>query len=190
MVRSNAEYAEALDLAARGLNDCEIARATSIPRATIRDWRSMPRREDRLGERRTACAICGHPEHDFQALPRASYARLLGMYLGDGSIDRMPRTWRLRIALDVGWPQIIGECSSSMQAVFPDNSIMSYRAASDSRCQVVSVYSKQLGCLFPQHDPAPSTAAASGSRIGKQRSWVTIHGPSYVASSNPTAAAS
>jgi Homeodomain-like domain len=155
VVRSNAEYAKAVDLAARGLNDCEIARATGIPRATIRDWRRAPLREDRLGELGSVCTTCGHPEHDFQALPRASYAHLLGMYLGDGSIDRMPRTWRLRVALDVAWPRIVDECARSMQAVFPGNSVMSYRSAAGSRCQVVSVYSRQLICLFPQHGPGP-----------------------------------
>jgi hypothetical protein len=141
VVRSNAEYAKAMALAARGLNDCETARATGIPRSTIRDWRKLPLRDERLNACEVACAVCGHPEHDFQALPRASYSHLLGMYLGDGSIDQMQRTWRLRIALDMAWPEIISECAGSMQAVFPDNRIMSYRAESGSRCRVVSVYS-------------------------------------------------
>ncbi len=148
VVRSNAEYAEVMALIARGLNDCETARATRIPRSTVRDWRNLPPRDDRLNACGATCTICGHPEHDFQALPQPSYAHLLGMYLGDGSIDPMPRTWRLRIALDMAWPQIVSECASSMQAVFPDNRIMSYRAEAGSRCGVVSVYSKQLVCLF------------------------------------------
>jgi hypothetical protein len=75
------------------------------------------------------------------------------MYLGDGSIDRLPRTWRLRIALDLGWPGIVNECAASMQALFPRNRVLSYQPDSSSRCQVVAVYSKQLVCLFPQHGP-------------------------------------
>jgi hypothetical protein len=73
------------------------------------------------------------------------------MYLGDGSIDRMPRTWRLRIALDLAWPGIASECASSMRAVFPRNRILSYRPDPRTRCRVVAVYSNQLVCLFPQH---------------------------------------
>ena len=73
------------------------------------------------------------------------------MYLGDGSIDQMPRTWRLRVALDLAWPGIVGECAHSMQAVFPRNRILSYQPDPNSRCGVVAVYSKQLVCLFPQH---------------------------------------
>jgi hypothetical protein len=151
-MRSNVEYAEAIALAAGGLNDCEIARATGVPRTTVRDWRNGPHRPQRLVPQR-ACTVCGHPEHDFRALPRASYAYLLGMYLGDGSIDRMPRTWRLRIALDLGWPAIIEECADAMRAVLPRNRVLSYQPTPGSRCQVLAVYSKQLVCLVPQHGP-------------------------------------
>lgn len=73
------------------------------------------------------------------------------MYLSDGSIDRLPRTWRLRIALDRGWPEIVNECAASMQAVFPRNRVLSYQPDPSSRCQVVAVHSKQLVCMFPQH---------------------------------------
>jgi hypothetical protein len=149
-MRPSSEYNQAAVLRATGLNDCEIARATGIPRSTIRDWRRSSRPRSELPSGRP-CAICGHPEHEPRALPRASYAYLLGMYLGDGSIDRMPRTWRLRIALDLAWPGIASECMSSMQAVFPHNRILSYQPDPRSRCRVVVVYSNQLVCLFPQH---------------------------------------
>ena len=149
-MRPSSEYNQATELRATGLNDCEIARATGIPRSTIRDWRNSPRPWAQRASRRP-CAVCGHPEHDFRALPRASYAYLLGMYLGDGCIDRMPRTWRLRIALDLAWPGIASECANAMQAVFPHNRILSYQPDRRSQCRVVAVYSKQLLCLFPQH---------------------------------------
>jgi transposase-like protein len=151
-MRSNDQYAEALALVAQGLNNCEIARATGISRSTIRDWRTRPRDERRVTSL-SACPTCGHAHHDFQALPRPSYVYLLGMYLGDGSIDRQPRTCRLRIALDLAWPGISRECAEEMQAVFPRNKVLSYQPDPRSRCVVVSVYSKQLVCLFPQHGP-------------------------------------
>jgi hypothetical protein len=86
-------------------------------------------------------------------LPSASYAYLLGMYLGDGSIDRMPRTWRLRIALDTAWPEIIQECAEAIGAVFPANRVLTYRPDPKHRAAVIVVYSNQLVCLFPQHGP-------------------------------------
>jgi transposase len=38
-VRSREEVTQVLALAAAGLNSCEIARRTGIPRGTVRDWR-------------------------------------------------------------------------------------------------------------------------------------------------------
>jgi hypothetical protein len=150
-MRSNAEYAAAMVLVARGLNDCEIARAAGVPRGTIRDWRKGLHGRRRTGSERT-CPSCGYPDHDSR-LPRSSYAYLLGMYLGDGSIDRLPRTWRLRIALDTGWPGIMDECANAMQAVFSENRVRLYQPDSRSRCTVAVVHSNQLVCLFPQHGP-------------------------------------
>jgi hypothetical protein len=82
---------------------------------------------------------------------RSSYAYLLGMHLGDGSIDRLPRTWRLTIALDMGWPGIMHECEGAMQAVLSANRVRLYQPDSRSRCVVAAVHSNQLICLFPQH---------------------------------------
>jgi hypothetical protein len=82
-MRTDEEFRGVRTLIGQGLNDCEIARLTGIPRRTIRDWR-QDRREERNGERASSYA--------FDMLPRDSYAYLLGLYLGDGHISRFPRT--------------------------------------------------------------------------------------------------
>jgi hypothetical protein len=64
-----------LDLVGRGLNDCEIARMTGVPRSTVRDWR-VGKVPMRAGGR---CEICAGKSLD---TPGAAYAYLLGMYLG------------------------------------------------------------------------------------------------------------
>jgi hypothetical protein len=89
--------------------------------------------------------------HDFAALPRPTYAYLLGLYLGDGVISQHARTWALRISLDMMWPGIMLECSNAMQAVFPENKVSFCRPDPEAWCAVATVYSKQLPCLFPQH---------------------------------------
>lgn len=150
-MRSNAEYSRAAALISEGLNDCEIARLTGIPRCTIRDWRHSPTKVLRTDAR---CRECGHPQHNFDELPAPSYAYLLGLYLGDGAISRT-RTWRLRIALDMKWPGIVLECVNAMRAVLPGNRASAYQPDPESNCIVASVYSNQLLCLFPQHGNGP-----------------------------------
>src|SRR4051812_33640862 len=75
---------------ADGLNACEIARRTGIPRATVRGWVAgrTPRRT--RGASR-GCTACGHAAHDPDALPPEEYAYLLGMYLGDGCISKVQK---------------------------------------------------------------------------------------------------
>jgi hypothetical protein len=148
-MRSQADYLSVAELLSRGLSDCAVARATGVPRSTVRDWRRevSPRRRDAA----STCERCGHPEHDPNQLPWPSYAYLRGMYLGDGDISRNRRTWRLRITLDLSWPCIMSECTDAMKAIFLQNSVSLYRAHLSKRCAVASVYSKQLVCLFPQH---------------------------------------
>jgi hypothetical protein len=49
------------------------------------------------------------------------YAELLGFYLGDGCISSGPRTVRLRIALDLKYPQIIEAARALLARCFPQN---------------------------------------------------------------------
>jgi hypothetical protein len=144
-VRSLEELAAVEALLAKGLNDCEIARRTGIPRSTVREWRHGRRSGGGAG-----CPTCGHPAHDPSALPCWEYAYLLGLYLGDGSIATHARgVYRLRITLDLRYPIIILGCAAAMK------SVIGKRAGLASKQGAVDVYSysKQWPCLFPQHGP-------------------------------------
>ena len=130
-----------------GLNDCEISRRTGVPRGTVRDWRASRRGVD--GPSR-GCPTCGHPEHDPAALPGASYAYLLGLYLGDGCISHHHRgVFHLRITLDVRYPLIIEECRQAVGAIIGRRPGLTSKVG----CVDVSSWSKQWPCLFPQHGP-------------------------------------
>ena len=149
MTRSREDFERVLGLVGEGLNDCEIARRTSLPRSTVRDWR--------LGRAGTAPrwapfgSECG-AEHEFSGLPATSYTYLLGMYLGDGCLSQGRRdVWRLRITADRRYTRVIDECSAAMQAVMPTN--RASRIIRSSRCVDISMYSKHWPCLFPQHGP-------------------------------------
>ena len=128
-----------LALASAGANHSEITRITGISRTTVRSW---------LGGGTPARA---EDEVDMiAALPAAAYAYLLGLYLGDGSIARYPRAWRLRIHCDAGYPGIIGECVRAIRAVRPHNRVSVARRGGE-QCVVVQAYSTQWVELFPQH---------------------------------------
>jgi hypothetical protein len=79
-----------------------------------------------------------------------AYVYLLGVYLGDGTLTLAPRrVWRLRIAQDKRYPEIIHEIRWAMTEVSG--------AASGliSRPGCFEIYSnwKHWLCLFPQHAP-------------------------------------
>lgn len=137
---------EALRLVKSGLNDCEIARQTGIPRETIRDWR-RPRYVPKT--RRTVCPRCWHPAKPMR-FTCDDYAELLAMYLGDGCISRMARTYRLRIALDKRYPGIIDDTTALLRRYFPMNRV---DVVDRKGCVNVSVYNQHLPCLLPQHGP-------------------------------------
>jgi hypothetical protein len=78
------------------------------------------------------------------------YAELLGLYLGDGHIVRMPRTLHLRIFLDSKYPRIIDEAELLLKRCLAGNQV-GRLYAHDRRMTILSVYSQHLECIFPQH---------------------------------------
>lgn len=148
-MRSAAEFDHVQRLIAAGMNDCAIARQTGIPRSTVRDWRRKPR----PGRRRASARLEHCDTHDFSALPIAAYCYLLGLYLGDGSISRYPRSFRLRVTLDSKYPAIIERCRRAIDLLMPGQHARVLRRSDG--CTDVWLYSKHWPCLFPQHGAGP-----------------------------------
>jgi hypothetical protein len=141
---------EAMRLIAAGVNDCEISRRMGIPRATIRDWRRPTYVPKRQG---APCPRCWRPSNPISCTT-ADYAELLGLYLGDGSISELARTYRLRIALDAKYPVIVAETHGLLARSFPTNQV-GLVSAHGGTMFFVSLYCSHLPCLFPQHGPGP-----------------------------------
>jgi hypothetical protein len=155
-VRSTEQVAAVARLAERGLNDTQIAAEAGIPRTTVRDWRRRGFRAGGPGTRLPAafdaCQGCGAAAYGVEALP-ATYAYLLGLYLGDGCLSRHRRgVSRLRITLDSRYPIIVADCKAAIREVMPTN-----RTSVVLRigCVDVSCYSRHWPCLLPQHGPGP-----------------------------------
>jgi hypothetical protein len=166
-LRSPEEVALVTQLVGTGLNDCEIARRTGIPRGTIRQWRigQVPQFERRSG----TCAVCSGAT---RALPLPAYTYLLGLYLGDGCLTSCPRgVFKLRIACAERYPGLVRECELAMARVLPnkDNKVGKVRETNE-RCFEVYSFSKHWPCLFlpstgrvcfRSMDPARSTNGRS-----------------------------
>ena len=141
--------AQALELIASGSSLRAVSMSTGINRSTLREWRDHPERPHRP---RAFCSRCGNepslPE------PFSEYAYLLGLYLGDGCISvcgtPAKGVWKLRVMCADTWPGLVEECMRAMQAVRPDNKVMTQRKQG---CTEVLSTSKHWPCLFPQHGP-------------------------------------
>jgi hypothetical protein len=172
VTRPASEVEAVLKLVAEGLNDCAISRATGIPRVTIREWRIYggQRRPGTRRVRRSDCPLCDGADIDAEW-----YAYLLGLYLGDGCLNECARkVFKLRVVLDLRYPQIIAECAEAMVAVRTGargRVCYSYSTG----CVYVTGYWKHWPCLFPQHGPGPK----------HKRPIVLRHWQEEIVSANP-----
>jgi len=136
--------AAARDAMAEGESLNAISKRLGVSRATLRDWRG---REGR----RTYPSGC--PRCTNEQLAEASYAHLLGLYLGDGCLSKHRRdVYALRIACDDAYPRLIDEAEAAIVEVHPSRPV--HRVQAVGYTSVVS-YWKHWPCLFPQHGPGP-----------------------------------
>ncbi|MEZ0367070.1 helix-turn-helix domain-containing protein [Mycobacterium sp. pUA109] len=155
-MRCAEEFDTVQRLIADGINDCAIARLTGIPRPTVRDWRRRPQIRSRQSREPGSCT------HDFASLPVEAYCYLLGLYLGDGCISRLPRVWRLRITLDAKYPGIIQRCREAIDILMPGQHAALLRR-SDS-CTEVSPLLQALAVFIPSAWPRQEALAADPTR--------------------------
>ena len=78
-----------------------------------------------------------------------AYAYLLGMYLGDGHVGKMARTWRLTVALDSRFPGIVERCVQAIDTVIHGRRISVHAIPGTNGVQV-TCYWKGWAKVFPQ----------------------------------------
>jgi hypothetical protein len=147
IMRNDAVFREALRLLDGGKNAHQVADELGVPWGTVRYWKAGRRSQTRVTATER-CALQGCP----WLPPRdgAAYAYLLGLYLGDGTIQKVNRSIHLRIFLDDRYPGIQDECASAIVSLADGG------AASRTQregCTVVGSYSHHWKCVFPQHGP-------------------------------------
>jgi hypothetical protein len=111
-------------------------------------------------------------------LDAAAYAYLLGQYLGDGWIGREQRgVFRLVICCCAAYPGIIAECEAALAAVMPGGSIV---RQDRQGVRLLSMYSKQWPCLFPQHGAGPKHRRPIVLADWQRRMALTVNPQSFV----------
>lgn len=139
----------ALQLIAQGRSLNSVSKETGISRAAIRSWLVRIEPLPRMTSWTEPCCRC-QPVPDRPADP-ASYAYLLGLYLGDGCISSGVRTgYYLRIACADAWPGLIDTCVAAVKEANPSGKASRVQAVG---CVSVVGYSQHWPCLFPQHGP-------------------------------------
>jgi hypothetical protein len=82
----------------------------------------------------------------------SDYAYLLGMYLGDGYVVKVNRSWAFRVYLDCMQTEVIERCRAAMARMRPDNKI-GVLVKEEQGVTIVRSYGQLWPWLFPQHGP-------------------------------------
>jgi hypothetical protein len=149
VARAVQERLKVLELWRAGYSGKGLARASGIPRSTVRDWL---RRFAGVAQSAEAADLKS-AQWGFESLHQHQhpiYVYLLGLYLGDGQVARMPRTYNLRIFLNQNQPYIIAEAVRAILQLLPTHRVGFVRRG---QCVTVSSYSKDWPAMLPQHGP-------------------------------------
>jgi hypothetical protein len=147
-MRSNDEYRQILQLWEAGYNKSAIERETGTPRETVRDcikkFGTQKEFEEYLHREQKHHWTNRVTASDF----RFNYAYMLGVYLGDGYIVEQPRTYHLRIYMDLKYTNIINKVIKAISVLAPNNRI---HTQTRTGCIEIGCCSNHWTEMFPQH---------------------------------------
>ncbi len=153
-MRTYEEYRRILELWEKEPNKKKIARETGIPRGTVLDCvntygsiAGLEAQRERASKSRADFLLSRIRN---EAEVQCAYAYALGLYLGDGyiNLNKNERSYRLRIALDKKYPNIIERCTQALLAILPNNKVT---LVSNVGHFDVTISNKHLVEIFPQH---------------------------------------
>ncbi len=125
-----------------------LARRLAVPRSTLRGWlqryAGVAQSAEATDLKSVQCGFESLHQHQYPA-----YAYLLGMYLGDGCISSVRRTYLLRILLHEKQGAIANRVIEAIQTLLPHNRVG--RVRHHGAGIAVTCYSGAWPLLFPQH---------------------------------------
>jgi hypothetical protein len=150
------EYHQILELWEQGRKKKRIAIITRINRTTVREC--IERYETVAGLEafrlkhpdvpRNLQILKARNDQGYEQLFRA-YVYLLGIYLGDGYIVRLRKTFKLRISCDSNYPNLIESFAATIRIVTPQNKVG--KVKQPGNCIELFCYNNFWPDLFPQH---------------------------------------
>lgn len=133
------------------IEDGESKRSISVkydvPRSTIVCWWKNKDKD----KNNIKLDFIKNDEINIDHLNKESYSYIFGLYLGDGYINKMKRTYRLRVFLDSRQDLVIEECVKNMEKLFPSNKVNILKTKHNF--VIITLYSNYLPIIFPQHGP-------------------------------------
>ena len=138
-MRTNTERQKVLEYHNKGLSQNEISKLCNIPRSTISGWIKSPNKKN----------IEFDPyEYIIKNNLQKTYSYILGLYLGDGYIDKMPRTWRFRVFNAKTYVELNNHIERELKKIFPLNKV---NRVDSNTYYSIYVYSKNIPLLFPHY---------------------------------------
>ena len=140
----------ALELRSVGRSTKGIARELGQPRSTVRYWFGRWAGVAQLAEATDLKSV----QWGFESLHQhqhPAYAYLLGVYLGDGYIYRMPRTYVLRIFLHREQREIGERVKRAITTLLPAHRVG--RVRHHVGAVAITCYFNHWPAVFPQHGP-------------------------------------
>lgn len=134
-----------------------ISRTLAVPRSTVRYWlgrcAGVAQWAEATGLKPVQWGFDSLHQHQLPA-----YAYLLGMYLGDGYIGRLPRSYSLRIFLHKQQLDIAAKVRAAILTLLPDHRV-GY-ADHHGSAIAVTCYFRAWPLVFPQHGEGRKHARA------------------------------
>jgi transcriptional regulator with XRE-family HTH domain len=151
-MHDNLKNQEALKLYNEGLNLSKISKKLGISRSTIRYWTSGKLKNNILKLENF------NPEkYIIENKIESVYSYVLGLYLGDGYINKQGRTYKIRFFLDGKYKTLNDFVRKNLSLLFPKNSIGTLKTkkinSTDTSMEIISCHNNYITSLFPQHGP-------------------------------------
>ncbi len=147
-MKTQKEFDLVMRLKKDGSNNSKISRTTGISRSTVVDWIYRPPKHF-TGK---PCNYSSNVDLKGQIISdktkHEAYSYLLGLYLGDGYINKKIRSYMIRFSLDKKYKKLNDFTKEMLKIIFPDNTIgiIDFKNHID-----LSIHNINLPSIFPQH---------------------------------------